>query len=188
MLELVWRYAWFFLVIIGGAPFENNLAGAGLTGIVLMCALAFASWRQLHRADMRLVLCCWFVVATAAAITIGRAEYLAPDYVLTTRYSFISVVFLCTIVLLFQSRIIKARLWLASIVVILAALHCLWAYRTYSYALHEDTRIRIRTFNEIGYPAFGLPFEATHVVVEQAIAMGLYRPPCRPLPTCEKKP
>ena len=71
--ELLARYASFFMVILDGAITATNAYLAVCFGSIMLGLLCFVTFRYYREADVRLILCCWFAVATLAAVALGRS-------------------------------------------------------------------------------------------------------------------
>jgi hypothetical protein len=183
--QVLARYAGFFLAILGSAFTDTSAWGAGVAGLLVMATLVYISLRFIRHEDIRLALCCWFVVASAAAVTLGRAWWLPPDYVLITRYSFLSVILVCTLALLVQTRFKVFQTPAVYLVVMLAAGYWAWAHVHFETTLQENLKGRYREFNNARFTVFGKPEAESTAIVTHAISAGIYQPPCRPLPECE---
>ena len=149
--------------------------------------LSFLTVKFYRLEDTRLVLCCWFVVASAAAVTVGRAKMAAPDYVLDTRYSFLSIMFLITLLLLAQMRL--ARLRSPAVLLLTVALsgaYWSWAHSDFERPLQNLVDKRYSHFNSGRFLVFGKP--KARGIVREAVSEGIYNPPCRPFPMCESPP
>lgn len=186
--ELVTRFCAFFFVILGSAFFETNTWGAGITGVVMLLTLTWLSLRDFKGDDHRLAMCCWFVVASAAAITLGRASVVSPDYVLSTRYSFLSVLFASALAVLVQTRVEVFRSRVVYVCALLACAYCIWSYQHFAAPLSEGLAKRYERFNKGHYIVFGYSAGESGKIVHEAIARGMYNPPCRPYPDCEVAP
>ena len=132
-----------------------------------------------------LALCGWFVVASAAAVTAGRAALVEPGYVLMQRYSLLSVLILCCVTLLVLARLQPRGSALPWLVVLLAGVYSVWSFHQFTPAMRKLLDIRVATFNDHRYPVWGYSESLTTATVEEAIGRGLYIPPCRPYPRCD---
>jgi hypothetical protein len=179
------RYAAWFLVILGSAFTDSSMLGAGLAGIFMLTVLLFVSFRFYKSEDIRLVLCCWYSVAAAAAVTVGRAMLQTPDYILDSRYSFLSVMLLTTLALLVQVRFKVFKSSAVYILVVLAGTYSFWTYRHFERPLQDFMSKRYNAFNSDRYLVFGKPASESSAIVREAISTGMYNPPCRPFPECE---
>ena len=109
----------------------------------------------------------------------------APDYVLDTRYSFLSVMLLSTLVLLAQVRFAVFRSPAILLVVVLAVGYWNWAHSRFENPLQEMLNRRYSAFNRDRFPVVGKPLEESARIVREAVSEGIYHPPCRPYPACE---
>lgn len=183
--QVLARYVAWFLVILGCAFIDSSALWAGVVGLALLVALSYLSVRLLRQDDLRLALCGWFVVANAAAVSVGRAMLLTPDYILHERYSFFSVLLLCILLLLVQARSSSFRAPAAYLAVLLAGVYWAWTYRHFEGATLDIQAARYAEFNRGQYWVVGKPLEESTAIVEEAIASGIYTAPCRPFPECE---
>lgn len=185
LYQVMVRYAAFFLVMLGSAFTNSSAWGAGTAGLIVLAVLSFISVRFLKQEDIRLALCCWFAVASATAVTAGRAIWLSPEYILVTRYSFLSVILVSTLALLLQTKFKLFKTPLVYPVILLAGTYWVWAHRHFEGPLQNFMNERYKAFNNERYPVLGRPSTETAAVVREAISTGLYKPPCRPFPECE---
>jgi len=183
--ERVWRYIAVFLVMLGSAVSDTSTRVTGIVGLVVFVALLVQSARSIRQQDIRLLLCCWFVVLSAAATTLGRAVMVQPDYILNERYGLHSVLLVCCLAVLVLSRSPSRRIPLICVVLAAAGLYSAWSYRHFEGRLLDILQGRYRDFNNHQYPQVFRKPEDSNAVVLEAIAAGIYRPPCRPLPACE---
>jgi hypothetical protein len=182
--ELIERFAGFFFTLLGSAFFVSNVCLAGLLGSAMFLWLTYISLRSIKATDTRLLALAWFTVASAVAITYGRAMYASPDYILDTRYSFISVVFICALTLLTVSRLKASTAIPGFCLCIAASVFCVWTYTEFQDPINERLQQRRDFFNAERYIAFGTPAKRSNEIVHNAIELGIYRPPCRPQPAC----
>ena len=184
--QVLMRYAAFFLVLLGSAPVYFSAVGAGAVGLVILAMLVFVTLKFYKHNDMRLALYCWFLVAFAAALTIGRSWFMLPDYVLMSRYSFISTMLVCSLALLLQVRFKLVRTPAVLLVLLLAVTY--WG----SINLHFESWVhrymdgRYVYFNNGRFPVILRPAGESDGIVNKAISEGIYKPPCRPLPECPR--
>ena len=176
------HYVLYTLTLLGSAVSESSVAGAATTGglmLVILCAITLHRWRE---RDLRLELCCWFIVLSVMAVVMGRG-FATVDYGLTSRYSFPSVLMLtCTWILL--ALRLRLRRWPALLPAIaLALLYNVHSFQTYSLALQPYMEKRVKDFNHGRYRAFGFPLKKNNRIVAEAIELGIYSPPPRPLPS-----
>lgn len=188
LVQALTRYAAFFLVILGSAPIYFSTLGAGAAGLVMVAVLLFITLRFYKHDDIRLALYCWFVVAFAAAVTMGRSLLVAPDYVLASRYSFLSTVLMCALALLVQVRFALFRTSAVFLVVLLTGTYWGWANYHFERPLQYYMHGRHLEFNKGSFPVIFRPVGESDAVVHRAIAAGIYNPPCRPFPKCETAP
>ena len=179
------RYTAWFLVILGSAFTDSSTLGAGLVGFVMLAVLSSISFRLSKSEDIRLILCCWYAVAAAAAVTVGRAHMHTPDYVLESRYSFLSVMLLTTLALLVQVRFRIFKSSAVYVLVLLAGTYSTWTYHHFERPLQDFMSKRYGVFNNNHYLVFGKPARESGAIVREAISTGMYNPPCRPFPECE---
>jgi hypothetical protein len=185
--QILIRYVSFFLVILGSAFTASSALLAGSIGLIMAAILSFLTVKFYRLEDTRLVLCCWFVVASAAAVTVGRAMMAAPNYVLDSRYSFLSIMFLITLLLLAQMRL--ARLRSPAVLLLTVALsgaYWSWAHSDFERPLQNLVDKRYSHFNSGRFLVFGKP--KARGIVREAMSEGIYNPPCRPFPMCESPP
>jgi len=184
-LPVLERYGRFFPAILGSAFSDSSTLAAAVVGLFMLGVLLYITVRFFRHEDIRLVLCCWFAVATAAAVTADRARALTPDYILDSRYSFVSVMFLCTLTLLVQLRLKVFRLSSISIIVLLAGVYWAWAFHHFETPLQKLLNGRHSDFNRGLFLVYGKSGNEPAAIVQEAISMGIYTSPCRPFPKCE---
>lgn len=185
--EALLRYGSFVLVVLGSAITLANAWLAGVFGAVMLAVLVFATLRFYKHEDIRLVLCCWFTVATVAAVAVGRAALGEPGYILgaNNRYGFFSVMLLCTLAMLAQQRFRVFKTHAMYLFVLLAATYSVWSYRQFAGPLNEFMSGRYESYNMRRYQVFGyLPGEMA-AIVKESVSQGRYAPPCRPFPDCQ---
>jgi hypothetical protein len=180
--ELLVRSATFFLAFLGSAFINSSVFWAGASGLALLVALVFVTLRCYRDDDIRLVLCCWFAVATLAAATVGRVVYVVPDDILHARYNFFSVMLVCPLTLLVLMRFAVFRTYAVYLIVVLALMYSAIAWRNSDLSSRELNSLH-RNFNNGFYPVAFKP-QAKGIVIE-AISLDIYKPPCRPFPRCE---
>ena len=169
------------LTLLGSAVTESSVALAATTGGILLTLLVGLSVRDFREPDIRLHLCCWLVVACAAAIAMGRS-FTAVDYALSARYAFPSTLMMACTWTLVAVRL-NVRSWaLLAAVVLATAAYCAHSWRTHSRALQPYMEKRVKNFNKGNYPAWPQTMRQSNGVVERAIELGIYAPPERPLP------
>jgi hypothetical protein len=169
------------LTLLGSAISESSVAAAASAGgllLVTLCICTLARWRE---ADLRLEFCCWFIVLSVMAVVLGRG-FASVDYGLTSRYSFPSVLMLSTTWMLLAARL-RLRSWPILLpAIVLALLYNAHSFKIYSLALQPYMEKRVKDFNRGRYRAFGFPQKESNRVVAEAIELGIYSPPPRPLP------
>ena len=184
--QVLMRYAAFFLVLLGSAPVYFSAVVAGAVGLVILAVLVFVTLKFYKHNDMRLALYCWFLVAFAGAVTIGRSLLMLPDYILMSRYTFISALLVCSLALLLQVRFKLVRTPAVLLVLLLAVTY--WG----SINLHFESWVhrymdgRYVNFNNGRFPVILRPAGESDGIVNKAISEGIYKPPCRPLPECPR--
>lgn len=188
LLQVLARYAAWFLVILGCAFIDSSTLWAGVVGFVMLAALSLLTLRCYKHGDLRLALCGWFVVANAAAVSMGRALLLTPDYILHERYSFFSILLTCILALLLRARFSAIRTPVIYLVVLLAGVYWAWTYRHFASPLQDIQSGRYSEFNKGHFWVVGMPLEESNGIVKDAIKAQIYSPPCRPFPECETLP
>ena len=185
--ELLPRYLSFVASTLGSAVFKSNIWAAQGFAFLLMATLLYSTWRYYRDEDIRLILCCWFAVATVAAVGIGRAAVAEPGRMLTmsNRYGFFSVILMCSLAMLLQQKFKMFRTSAVYVLVVFSALYSSWAYRQFQGPLEDFLGARYKSFNRHHYLVFGHPARDSIAIVTAAIEAGRYTPPCRPFPDCE---
>ena len=183
--QVLTQYGAFFLVILGSAPIYFSTLGAGTAGFAILAVLLFVTLKCYKHDDIRLALYCWFLVAFAAAATVGRALLTTPEYVLTQRYSFISALLVCTLALLMQVRFALVRTPAVLLVLLLAVTYWSWSNFHFKPLFQDHMNQRHSIFNNGHFPVVLTPVGESDVIVNRAISDGIYNPPCRPFPECE---
>jgi hypothetical protein len=176
------HHALYTLTLLGNAVSESSLASAALAGAALLIALIIITLRSFRLPDIRLELCCWFVVLSVVAMVFGRS-FTSVDYALSSRYSFPSVLLLSAIWVLLAVRFNIQSGWTFILIILIAGIYCTTSYSMYSESLRPYLKKRVQTFNEGKYWAFPLSMKESKDIVAQAISLGIYTPPPRPLPT-----
>jgi hypothetical protein len=179
------RYAAYFFVTIGSAFTDTSTIIAGALGTAILALLIFVTVRFYKQEDIRLALCCWFIVASVAAVALGRALWLPPEYILTTRYTLLSVLLVSTLTLLVQLRFSLLKPSVVYLFVPLAGFYWVWANHQFEPSINEILLSRHSNFNSNKYPVLDRPKGESNEIVDDAISVGIYRPPCKPLPQCE---
>jgi len=149
--------------------------------------LCFVTFRYYREEDVRLILCCWFAVATLAALAVGRSALMPPELALfsNNRYGFFSVMVMCTLVMEVQLRFSVFKTSMAYLLLALAVGYSVWSYQRFVGPLEQFLSGRYRSYNETPYYVIGYPMAATSSIVARAVRAGRYIPPCRPYPSCE---
>ena len=184
--QTVTQYAAYFFVILGSAPIYFSTLGAGTAGLAILAVLLFVTLKFYKHDDIRLELYCWFLVAFAAAITVGRALLAPPEYALTQRYSFISALLICTLALLLQVRFALVRTPALLLILLLAVTYWSWSNFHFDRPFQNHISARHITFNNGHFPVVLTPVGEADAIVNKAISAGIYNPPCRPFPECER--
>ena len=127
--EVLVLYSTFFLSFLGSAFIDSSVLWSGVCGLALIVALVFLTLRCYRDNDIRLLLCCWFAVATLAAATVGRVGYVVPDTILHARYNFFSVMLVCPLTLLVLMRFAVFRTYAVYLIVVLAFMYSAIAWR-----------------------------------------------------------
>jgi hypothetical protein len=170
------------LTLLGNAASEHSVALAAMTGFAMLAVTIVCSMGSWRNQDLRLVLCCWLIVLSVAAVVLGRAPYSTVDYALSSRYSFPSVLMLatCWVTLAVSFRL---RHWMVlGAAVMLAGGYYTYSWQTYPGALEPYLEKRVRNFNKGKYWAWARPMKESNGIVAEAVSLGIYQPPPRPLP------
>lgn len=174
------HYVLYTLTLLGCAVSESSVAAAATAGgvmLVILCASTVCRWRE---ADLRLELCCWFIVLSVMTMVLGRG-FASVDYGLSSRYSFPSVLMLSATWVLLAVRLQLHR-WSALLPAIALSLaYSAHSFSTYSLALQPYMERRVEDFNRGRYRAWSYPTVQSNQIVTEAIEMGMYTPPQRPL-------
>jgi len=150
------------------------------TGALLMATLVWLSVASCRGRDIRLELCAWYIVVSAAAIAWGRGRLFGVEYALTSRYGFLSMMLLSITWVLLALRMQKQQLRMLFIGVIVAGIYTFSSYHTYSTKLQAGINERINLYNRGKYQVFLADFTSGYV--REAASMGIYKPPPRPQP------
>lgn len=183
--ELVARCGSFFLVMLGSAFTDQSTYLAGTAGALLLGLLIYISLVGMFRDDQRLTLCCWYIVASAAAVTYGRSLIGSAVYILDSRYSFISVIFVSCVAMLTLLHFKRLQGRPALVITLLCSVYSFWVFQHFQAPLDALLQKRHAAFNKGHYEVFGWPMGQSNAVVERAVELGIYNPPCRPQPQCE---
>jgi hypothetical protein len=191
----------FFLVSLGRAFTDNNVALAVGSGVVLLIAVVWSSMRRWRGDDISLDLFAWYIILSLFAVAIARISAIswsqatgalpanisisdaAMFMVFSARYALFSVLLLATTVVLLLSTLHGGRaLAINIIIVLLAFVYCALSYRVSLVGLQEQLYIMVGGHNSKSYWAFGDTNNESNLIVSNAEALGIYRPPARPLP------
>lgn len=175
------HYVLYTLTLLGSAVSESSVAVTASVGallLIVLCTCTLHRWRQ---GDLRLELCCWFIVLSVMTMVLGRG-FTAVDYGLSSRYSFPSVLMLGSIWILLALRLRLSRWPVLLPAIALALLYNVHSFKTYSLALQPYMEKRVKNFNRGRYPAWSYPLQKSNQMVAQSIKLGIYSPPSRPLP------
>lgn len=171
----------FTLVLLGSAVSYGSTGLAAVTGLMLCVAFAAVLYRDypvgLHGGHFYILL----LFAFAAAIALGRSDYVHVDYALTARYSFASVHLLACLALVWLSGTYAVSGRKIAAVVLAALFLCVSTYSYYGPHYESLMNTRVQSFNKNRYR---VPFREEAVMrdwVEAAVKDGLYQPPTRPL-------
>lgn len=180
--ELIPHYIYFFFALLGSAVTADNVLLAGATGMLSLFVLAMLTCRNYREADVRLLLCWWYVVITVAAVSWGRAKVVPLDYALSSRYAFPSVMMLVTSCALLGVKL-TAR-WPRAVypLLILTLAYSALSYLVYSGPLEEKVNRRIMGYNRGFFLALGYTHKQSSGIVEEAKSLGIYNAPERPVP------
>jgi hypothetical protein len=171
------------LTLLGNAISESSVAWTALAGASMLVIVLVSTVASAGKADLRLELYCWFIVLSVAAMVLGRAPYSTVDYALSSRYSVPSVLMLaCTWTLLAARLECRNRLLLLLLAVLPAGTYCISSYKIYAEALQPYVEKRVDNFNRGKYWAWTRPMKETNGIVAEAVSLGVYVPPARPLP------
>ena len=185
-MQTLTRYAAFFLVLLGSGLVYFSEFSAGVFGFIVLAALLFVTLKFSKHDDIRLALFCWFLVGFSAAVTVGRSLIAGPEYILSSRYTFISALLLCTLVLLLQVRFASKR---PALLLLLIPAVMYWSYFNFYFEARSERYMQGRylEFNRGRFPVILMPAGESEKIVNEAISAGIYNPPCRPLPKCENR-
>jgi len=172
----------YFFILLGNVFSESSDITAGMGGAALLAMVLASSWKNWRAADIRPELCCWLIIASTAAMVLGRAHISPLEYALSSRYSFPSTLLLASVWVLLLNRLPQQRWrWFAGAAV-LAAVFWVTSWSIYSVALQPHVEKRIARFDHKVYWVYGHPTRETNAIVAEAIAAHIYQPPPRPYP------
>jgi len=172
----------YFLALLGSGVSESSVFTATAAGVVALSSVVLISARSFTESDVRLELCCWYIVATVLAMVMGRAYFTEVQYALTSRYSFPSVLMMCTLWVLFAYKLKLHQPYILGFAALLACLYTVNSYSVYSPLLQPHMEARVNWYNKEIYPLWGSPKGEPRMIVNEAILQGIYRPPARPYP------
>jgi len=175
------HYLLYTLTLLGSAVSDSSVATAASAGAVMLVTLCAFSLGRRHQEDLRLELCCWYIVLSVVAMVMGRG-FATVDYGLHSRYSFPSVLMLASVWMLAAVRLQLQRWLYLAPAILVALLYCGVSFRDYSLALQPYMERRVANFNRGHYNAWFVPLKESNAIVAEAIELGIYKPPPRPLP------
>jgi hypothetical protein len=171
------------LTLLGNIASDTSVIWAALCGAILLVVTAVLTLRHFRDSDIRVELACWLVIASAAAMAMGR--WFAPvDYGLSSRYAFPSTLLAACCWTLLAYRIQPSLRGLV-LTVVLAGAFYFHSWQHYSAALQPYMEKRVASFNRGNFPAWPHPLKLSNAAVAESIELGIYKPPTRPLPPAE---
>jgi hypothetical protein len=177
------QYILYTLSLLGNAVSESSVAWTALAGAVMLVIVLVSTVASVGKDDLRLEFYCWFIVLSVATMVLGRAPYSTVDYALSSRYSVPSMLMLACIWTLLTVRLeYRSRLPLLLLAVLPAGIYCISSYKIYAEALQPHVENRVENFNQGKYWAWSHPMKETNGIVAEAVSLGVYTPPPRPLP------
>jgi hypothetical protein len=175
-------YLLYALTLTGNAFSETSIPVAATAGAAMWIGVLLMTLPSRSGSHGWLLLCCWYVILTILAMTMGRAPYSTAEYALSSRYSFPSVLLLASLWVLLAVRIpIRNRALLAA-VALLAAAYWTVSWQGYAEPLDQHLQRRVDNFDRGKYWSWPRPMKETNAIVARAIEQGIYSPPDRPLP------
>ena len=118
-----------------------------------------------------------------AAIVAGRAFVMDIQVTLASpRYSFPSVLLLCTLWLLIAVRLRLQKPALLYSIALVAGIYTLTSYHIYTERLQHRVNVKVSRYNKGIYHMWTIPKAETKAIVARATTLGVYNPPARPLP------
>lgn len=174
----------YFLELLGNAVSGDSVWLSACAGLVMLVIVVYLSIRGITREDVSLELFSGYIVISVFAISLGRAPLTTLEYALTSRYSFPSVLLLATTIVLVASRapVGFAKLRVYSVIILLACAYWMSAFHVYPVMLQRMLQRTVSLYNQEKYWAFGRPMKETNAIAEEAISLGIYKPPLRPHP------
>ena len=179
-LDAPGHYLLYTLTLLGSAVSDSSVAVAASTGAGMLVALCACSLHRRHENDLRLELCCWYIVLSVVAMVMGRG-FATVDYGLHSRYSFPSVLLLASLWILLAVRLRLYRWIYLAPATLLALLYCGHSFQVYSLALQPYMDRRGNNFNRGRYHAWFVPLKESNAIVAEAVELGIYVPPPRPM-------
>jgi hypothetical protein len=174
-LPELWHWLGYFLVLVGSALAFGSVPVAisvGLLALLLLAVFMLRDWRSGYGPLHFMAI---FLLAMAAAVVIGRADYTELKYALHPRYSVVSINILIVLLLLsLQYRRVAGLLMPAALA------FCIACYVYYGPRYENFMNRRVATFNKGDYPMVFAPTAEMNAIVAEAEAQGLYLPPPRP--------
>ncbi len=186
----------YFFALLGSAFSDRNLLLAMGAGVVMLCLVVFFSIRSFADKDVTLMLFAWYIILCAFLVTLGRSgDGVAVGFIrvtvleaaLKSRYSFSSLLLAATIIVLVASQrnfvhAGKAEGFTFFSVILLSAVFWGYSFKTYQPLLQSRLEKRVNHYNREEYLCFFASNEETSLIVNEAISLGIYRPPARPHP------
>ncbi len=179
-LATPFKHLQYFLGMLGSGVSFDVLLIAQLVGAVLLILLLWQAIRNYRAGYSKLEYACWFVVLSAATVTLGRAPYSEIQYSQTSRYSFASILLIACVWLSMNNRYRIARSY-QFIAIAATAMICAASYSFYAPKFDVLMEARIAAFNRGHYRVYGQPPAYINALVVEAIEKGIYHPPSRPL-------
>ncbi len=174
-------YLLYALTLLGNTVSEQSVALAALAGIAMLVTFLALATRAPGHGDLRLELCCCYVILTVFAMTMGRAPYSTIEYALSSRYSAPSTILLAALWVLCAVRLRIRHPGVLATGFILASLYCVTSWQIYARPLQQHMEKRVDNFNRSRYWSWPRPMKETNAIVARAIDLDIYRPPPRPL-------
>ena len=168
------------LTLLGSAVSPNSVAVAASAGAIMLISVITSTVVSYKKADLRLELFCWFVILSVVAMVLGRS-FTTVEYGLSSRYSFPSVLMLATTWTLIAVRINLKSAGVLALIILASSAYCITSYRVYGQALQPHVEKRVNMFNRGNYWAWPSPMKETNAIVAEAISLGIYIPPQRPV-------
>jgi len=172
----------FFLAMIGGVVSDSSVLLATVVGIGLLLVFVFLVGTAWRGSDVRLELCCVYILLTVAAIAHGRAEFVVLAEALNSRFSVPSAMLVCILWTLLIVRLRVRNIAALYLVALLAGINNLMAYATYSEAIIHFHDVQAKRYNRNVFWLLGVPVGESARVVANATALGIYKGPDRPVP------